>query len=113
MGAWFEEIPGEKSASGGKVYEIREDPQPTRFDVYNRFAHEIFDEPIPLKNPREFANMVRANWVAHHEFHQELSLLRVCLLIEVRRGRFIWGYPGPDDMEYMDALYAHIQSLMA
>ncbi len=113
MGAWFEEIPGKESASGGKVYEIREDPQPERFDVYNRFAHEIFEDSIPLKNPYEFANMVRSNWLITHEFKEDLYRLRVCLLVEVRRGRFIWGYPGPDDMEYMDALYAHIQSLMA
>jgi hypothetical protein len=86
---------------------------PERFLEISRFAHEIVDDPIPLKKPHEFANMVRSNWVAHGEFHEKLPLLRVCLLIEVRRGRFIWGYPGPDDMEYMDALYAHIKSLMA
>lgn len=96
-----------------REFEIHEDPQPERFREYNRFAHEIFEDPIPLKNPHEFANMVRSNWLITQEFKEELHLLRVCLLVEVRRGRFIYGYPGTDDMEYMDALYAHIQSLMA
>jgi hypothetical protein len=113
MGAWFEEIPGEESASGKKVYVIREDPQPERFDLYSKFAHEISEEPIPLKNPHEFANIVRQNWLNTQEFKEGLLFLRICLLIEVRRGRFIYGYPGTDDMEYMDALYAHIKSLMA
>jgi len=113
MRHWLEEIPDEVSSSGGKAYVIREDPAPERFNVYNEFAHEIFDDPIPLKEPIQFANMVRTNWLHNQEFHEDLTRLRVCLLVEVRRGRFLWGYPGDDDMEYMDALYANIHSSMA
>lgn len=96
-----------------KNFEIPADQTPERFHEISRFAHEIFDDPIPLKDAHQFADMVRINWLKTQKFNEDLSRLRVCLLVEARRGRFIWGYPGVDDMEYMDALYAHIQRLMA
>ena len=85
-----------------------------RFNDYIRFAHE-FDQ-----NLIEDWDLTRARgieihnaWIISGTFPEDLNLLRGVLLIQVRIGRFVEGFPGDEDMPYFDALVAKVRELMS
>ena len=84
-----------------------------RFNDYIKFAHE-FDQ-----NLIEDWDLTRSRGIEIHEvwtksgtFPEDLNLLRGVLLIQVRIGRFVEGFPGDEDMPYFDALVAKVRELM-
>ena len=113
MGAHLDEVPGETSKSGGKVYVIREDPVPERVDEYFEFAHQFNGYVAYPDNLGELANGVCKDWYEALAPPDDLTLLRSCLFYEARRSHFVWGFPSESDMGYLDALVAKIKDLMA
>jgi len=57
-------------------------------------------------NTIELANEVMSDWYAGKKLPTDSSLLKACLFVEIRRSRFIDGYPGESDMPYITALHA-------
>jgi hypothetical protein len=85
-----------------------------RFDDYIKFAHEFDQSQI------EDWDLTRARgieihdaWIGSGTFPEDLTLLRGILLIQVRIGRFVEGFPGDEDMPYFNALVAKIRYLMS
>jgi len=112
MGAYFEEIPGIVSATGGKSYVIREDPTPERVQEYFKLANEFDGYAAYPNNLGEIANEACNVWNESKALPDDLTLLRSCLFYESRRARFVWGYPSESDMGYLDALVEKIKNLM-
>ena len=112
MGAKFEEIPGAKSESGGKVYTIEEVDLPTRVAEYCDFADQFNGYEHFPEHLGEIANGVCQSWYEHHGLPDDLKLLRSCLFYEFRRARFVWGFPSESDLPYLDALVTKIKTLL-
>jgi hypothetical protein len=113
MGAYFEEIPGKASASGGKSYVIHEDPTPERLQEYFVLAYEFDGYAAYPEDLGERANEVCKVWNEAKDLPDDLTLLRSCLFYESRRARFVWGYPSESEMGYLDALVKKIKTIMA
>ena len=113
MGTHLDEVPGETSDSGGKVYLIREDPLPERVGEYFEFAHQFDGYAAYPETLGELANGVCKDWYEAEVLPDDLTLLRSCLFYEARRSRFVWGFPSESDMGYLDALVAKINAVMA
>jgi hypothetical protein len=83
-----------------------------KFEDYIRFAHE-FDQDLiedwDLTRARGIE--IRDTWIGSGTFPDDLTLLRGVLLIQVRIGRFVEGFPGDEDMPYFAALVGKIRHL--
>ena len=94
-----------------KVITIEENT-PSRWSDYYRFAHE-FDgyEAFPETLP-EVARSVVKDWYENGTLPDDLVLLRSSLFFQARSSRFITGYPGEEDMAFLDALVKKIKELL-
>ena len=85
-----------------------------RFDDYIKFAHE-FDQNLieDWALTRSRGIEIHDAWIKSGTFPNDLTLLRGVLLIQVRIGRFVEGFPVDEDMPYFDALVAKVRELMS
>ena len=85
-----------------------------RFDDYIKFAHEFDQSQIEdWDQTRARGIDIHDAWIKSGIFPEDLTLLRGVLLIQVRIGRFVEGFPGDEDMPYFDALVAKVRHLMS
>ena len=87
---------------------------PERFSEIFQFAHE-FDSDL-IKNwdeSKALGKQVHADWIASGTFPNNLDLLRGVLLVQVRIGKFVEGFPSDEEMPYLLALTSKIKELMA
>ena len=85
-----------------------------RFDGYIKFAHEFNQNLIEDWDlTRSRGIQIHDAWIKSGTFPEDLNLLRGVLLIQVRIGRFVEGFPGDEDMPYFDALVAKVRELMS
>ena len=87
---------------------------PERFSEIFQFAHE-FDSDL-IKNWEEskaLGKQVHADWISDGTFPNNLDLIRAVLLIQVRIGKFVEGFPSDEEMPYLLALTSKIKELMA
>ena len=86
---------------------------PENWNEYYKLAHEFDGYAAFPDNLKLFAGEVMKGWYEAGELPDDLNLLRASLFQEARSSRFITGYPGEEDMPYLDALVAKIKMLMS
>ena len=86
---------------------------PEKWDEYYVFAHDFDGYAAYPDNLKRLAGEVMKGWYEAGELPDDLNLLRASLFQEARISRFITGYPGEEDMTYLDALVAKIKTLMS
>ena len=87
---------------------------PEGFSEIFQFAHE-FDSDL-IKNwdgSKVLGKQVHADWISDGTFPNNLDLIRAVLLIQVRIGKFVEGFPSDEEMPYLLALTSKIKELMA
>ena len=87
---------------------------PPKFAEYFEFAHEFDQSQIEDWDQTQARGIeIHDAWIESGMFPEDLMLLRGLLLIQVRIGRFVAGFPGDEDMPYFDALVAKVRHLMS
>ena len=87
---------------------------PPKFAEYFEFAHEFDQSQIEDWDQTQARGIeIHDAWIESGMFPEDLMLLRGVLLIQVRIGRFVEGFPGDEDMPYFDALVAKVRHLMS
>ena len=85
---------------------------PPKFAEYFEFAHEFDQSQIEDWDQTQARGIeIHDAWIESGMFPEDLMLLRGVLLIQVRIGRFVEGFPGDEDMPYFDALVAKVRHL--
>ena len=85
---------------------------PPKFAEYFEFAHEFDQSQIEDWDQTQARGIeIHDAWIESGMFPEDLMLLRGLLLIQVRIGRFVEGFPGDEDMPYFDALVAKVRHL--